>query len=200
MHVIRIWLRQKLASTFIFSHSMFSTVSNGRPFASWIDVTINPVSSLFPSPFQPNSTTSNINSSSSSVSSAAQQTDALGLSPTASFMNELQQIQQQNPSQFNQIMTQISNNLTQAAQTATASGNTTQATNLNNLATQFQNAANGGQIPTAQDLQQAGLSGHHHHHGGGHHSSGSSSTNPFQSTDNNSQDLLTSLLGTTTSS
>jgi hypothetical protein len=165
-------------------------------------VTINPVSSLFPSVFQPNSTLSNTSSSSSPVSTAAQQTDASGLSPTASFLSELQQLQVQSPTQFNQLASAISNNLTQAAQTAASSGDTTKASQLNTLATQFQNAANGGQVPTPQDLQQAGLSGHHHHHGGGHHSSGQpNSTNPFQmqSAAGNSPDLLDSLLGTSTS-
>jgi len=164
-------------------------------------VTINPVSSLFPSILQPNSSNSNSTSSSSSVSSAANQTDATGLSPTASFLNELQQLQTQSPAQFNQLMASISGNLNQAAQTASSSGNTTKATQLSNLATQFQNAENGGQVPTAQDLEKSGLSGHHHH-GGGHHGSGqSSSSNLFQpSTDTSSQDLLASLLGTNTSS
>jgi hypothetical protein len=164
-------------------------------------VTIQPVSSLFPSVFQPNSTLSNTSSSSSPVSTAAQQTDASGLSPTASFLSELQQLQVQSPTQFNQLVSSISNNLTQAAQTAASSGNSTKASQLNALATQFQNSTNGGQIPTPQDLQQAGLSGHHHHHGG-HHSSGQpSSTNPFQlqSSAGNTPDLLDSLLGTSTS-
>jgi hypothetical protein len=164
-------------------------------------VTINPVSSLFPSILQPNSTNSTNHSSSSSVSSAAQQTDASGLSPTASFLNELQQLQIQSPAQFTQLMTSISGNLTQAAQTASSSGNTSQATLLKNLATQFQNAANGGQVPTAQQLQQAGLTGHHHHGGGHHHAGQSGSSNLFESsTDTSSQDLLASLLGTTTTS
>jgi len=163
-------------------------------------VTINPVSSLFPSIFQPNTSSANNASSSSPVSSAAQQTDASGLSPTASFLNELQQLQQQSPSQFSQIMAQISGNLQTAAQAASKSGNSTTATQLNNLAAGFQNAAKGGPVPSAQDLQQAGLTGHHHHHGGGHDVSVQPSfTNPFQpATDPNSQDLLASLLGTTT--
>jgi hypothetical protein len=150
---------------------------------------------------QPNSTLSNTSSSSSPVSTAAQQTDASGLSPTASFLSELQQLQTQSPTQFNQLMTAISSNLNQAAQTAAGSGNSTKASQLNTLATQFQNAANGGQVPTPQDLQQAGLTGQHHHHGGHHGSGQTSSTNPFQlqSTAGNSPDLLDSLLGTSTS-
>jgi hypothetical protein len=97
-------------------------------------------------------------------------------------------------------MAQISGNLQTAAQAASKNGNSTTATQLNNLAAGFQNAAKGGPVPSAQDLQQAGLTGHHHHHGGGHDVSVQPSfTNPFQpATDSNSQDLLASLLGTTT--
>jgi hypothetical protein len=54
---------------------------------------------------------------------------------------------------------------------------------LKQLETSFQGAAKGGPIPTAQQLQQAGLSVGHHHHGGGHYdssSSQSSAVNAFQ--------------------
>jgi hypothetical protein len=183
------------------SHTTYclQSILIGRSLAFNRPVTINPVSTLFPSIFQPNTSSANNTSSSSSVSSAAQQTDASGLSPTASFLNELQQLQQQSPGQFSQIAAQISSNLQTAAQAASKSGNSTTATQLSNLAAGFQNAAKGGPVPSAQDLQQAGLSGHHHHHGGGHNLSVQpSSTNPFPPTDPNSQDLLASLLGTTT--
>jgi hypothetical protein len=191
--------RRKLASLESWVNQCFQPVSSGRPVALKHRVTINPVSTLFPGLFQPNSTTSNA-SSSSSVTSAAQQTDASGLSPVASFLTELRQLQQQNSGEFNQLVSQISIKLQQAAQQASNDGDSSKMTQLKNLATQFQNAANGGQVPTAQQLQQADLSGHHHH--GGHHSSvQSKSTNPFQTqaNDPNSQDLLATLLGTTTS-
>jgi hypothetical protein len=160
-------------------------------------VIINPVSSLFPSFLPTNSTSATNTSSSNSVSSAARQTDALGLSPAASFLNQLHQLQQQNPGQFNQLVSQISSRLQLEAQQAANSGDSTKATQLKKLADQFQSAANGGQIPTLQQLQQAGLSGHHH--GGHHHSSQASAPNSFQAQtiDNDSQNLLASLLGTT---
>jgi hypothetical protein len=163
-------------------------------------VNINPVSSLFPSILPPASTTTNNIGNSNPLSSTAQQADASGISPAASFMNELQQLQQQNPDQFNQLVTQISSRLQQEAQQASASGDTTKATQLNKLADQFQSAANGGQIPTLQQLQQSGLTGHHHH--GGHHRSGqASATNAFQaqSSDTDSQNLLAALTGSTSS-
>jgi hypothetical protein len=175
---------------------MLSASSRGRTVAFKNRVTINPVSTLFPSLFQQNSAASNNLSSSSLFSSAAQQTDASGLSPIASFLNELQQLQKQNPGWFSQLASRISSNLQKAAQQALNDGDSTKATQLKTLASQFQRAADGEPIPTPQQLQQAGLSGHHHH--GSHHSSGQSNiTNPFQTrSDSSSQDLLAALLGT----
>ena len=102
--------------------------------------------------------------------STTQPSDASGISPAARFLNELSQLQQQNPDQFNQALNQIVDRLKQAAQGVSNNGNSQRADQLNQLATQFQNALNGGQLPTAQQLQQAGLTGQHHH--GGHHHSG----------------------------
>ena len=160
---------------------------------------INTVSSLLPSFLQPNNNNPNNSVNSNPVSAAAQQTDASGISPAASFLNELQQLQQRNPSQFSQLVSQIASRLQQDAQKATTSGDTTKAAQLNKLATQFQNAASGGTVPTLQDLGQSGLSGHHHH--GHHHSGQAQATNLFQtqSTDSDSQNLLSSILGTKSS-
>jgi len=114
------------------------------------------------------------------------------------FLNELQQLQQQNPTQFKQVLSEVTSQLQQAASQASASGNTTQANNLTNLATTFQNAESGGPLPTAQQLQQAGLVGHHHHHHG-HHGGQSSLMNLFQtSSDTDSQTLASSIFGSTT--
>jgi len=163
-------------------------------------VNINTVSSLLPSFLQPNNNNPNNSVNSNPVSAAAQKTDASGISPAASFLNELQQLQQQNPSQFSQLVSQIASRLQQEAQQATTSGDTAKAAQLNKLAAQFQNAASGGQVPTLQDLGQSGLSGHHHH-GGHHHAGQSQVTNLFQtqSTDSDSQNLLSSILGTKSS-
>jgi hypothetical protein len=100
------------------------------------------------------------------------------------------------------VLSQITSKLQQAATGATNSGNTTEATALNNLATSFQNAENGGALPTAQQLQQAGMTGtghhHHHHHGGGGQSS---LMNLFQpSSSNDSQSLASSIFSSTSSS
>jgi hypothetical protein len=159
---------------------------------------INPVSMLFPSILQPNNNTasSNLTASPSSVSA---QPDASDVSVTGRFLSKLQQLQQQNPNQFNQVISQITSQLQQAAQDATNSGNTTKANQLNTLANQFQSAANGGQLPAMQQLQQAAVGGHHH---GGHHHGGGHRADPLSafltpSTSQDSQNLVTSLLGAT---
>jgi len=167
-------------------------------------MSVNAITSLLPSYFQPSNSTANTANNASSASSVQQQADVLGLSPAAQFLNQLQQLQTQSPQEFQAIISQITGQLQQAAGTASANGNTTQANQLTQLANTFQGAASGGPLPTAQQLQQAGLTGHHHHHGGGHHSSGSSQSslqsnaiNAFQSASasEQSQSLAASIFG-----
>jgi hypothetical protein len=126
------------------------------------------------------------NNSLASVSATTTQAqDNNNLSPFAQVMSELQQLQQSNPTQYQQVTQQIATNLTTAAQTATTAGNTTAASQLTQLATDFTNASTSGQLPSISDLAKA-LSGHHHHHHGGHcapqsdSTSSTSSTNPSQ--------------------
>jgi hypothetical protein len=90
--------------------------------------------------------------------------DNTQLSPYAQLTSELQQLQQSDPTKYQQVTQQIATNLQSAAQTATASGNTAAASQLNQLATDFQNASTSGQLPNFQDLAQAVGGGHHHHH------------------------------------
>jgi DNA-binding transcriptional MerR regulator len=95
------------------------------------------------------------------------------LSPFVQAMNTLQQLQQSDPTKYQQVTQQIATNLQAAAQTAQSEGNTTAANQLNQLATDFGNASTSGQLPNIQDVAQA-MSGHHHshhHHGGGSSSS-----------------------------
>jgi hypothetical protein len=99
----------------------------------------------------------------SSAPSTALQADNTQLSPFAQITSELQQLQQSDPTKYQQVTAQIATNLQSAAQTAQASGNTAAASQLNQLATDFQNASTSGQLPNFQDLAQA-ASGHHHHH------------------------------------
>ena len=144
---------------------------------------VNSVTSLLPSYLQPFNSTANT-ANASSASSVQQQADVLGISPAGQFLNQLQQLQTQSPQQFQAILSTLSGQLQTAASNASASGNTTQANQLTQLANTFQSAASGGPLPTAQQLQQAGLTGEHHLHGGGHHrgggGSGSSSQTTFQ--------------------
>jgi hypothetical protein len=121
------------------------------------------------------------------------------ISQVAQILSKLRQIQQQDPAQFQQMATTIAGKLQQAAENAKSQGNLAQVDQFNKLAGLFQNAANNGQVPSAQALQQAGLSAHHHHHGGHHSHSGgqTSQTDPFslfqsQTTGTtNAQDLTT---------
>ena len=92
--------------------------------------------------------------------------DTNQFSPFAQLLSTLQQLQQSDPTEYQQVTQQIATNLQNAAKTATADGNTAAATQLNQLATDFTNASRSGQLPNVQDLAQAVSGGHHHH---GHH-------------------------------
>ena len=104
------------------------------------------------------------NSLASVGTTAIQAQDNNQLSPFAQVMSELQQLQQSNPTQYQQVTQQIATNLTAAAKTATTAGNTAAASQLTQLATDFTSASTSGQLPSISDLAQA-LSGHHHHGG-----------------------------------
>ncbi len=111
------------------------------------------------------------------------------------MLSELQQLQQSNPTQYQQVTQQISTNLTAAAQQATSEGNTTAASQLTQLATDFSNASSSGQLPNIQDLAQA--MGGHHHGGHHHHSSvnlGSSSSSDSSSNSSSASQSLQQLL------
>jgi hypothetical protein len=100
----------------------------------------------------------------SGTSSVAQQTDNGQLSPFTQLMSTLQQLQQTDPSKYQQVTQQIATNLESAAQTAQAGGNSTAANQLNQLSKDFTSASTSGQLPSIQDLAQAIGGGHHHHH------------------------------------
>ncbi|MGD0870451.1 MAG: hypothetical protein ABSB88_12915 [Bryobacteraceae bacterium] len=100
--------------------------------------------------------------------------DSNQLSPFALLLSTLQQLQQSNPTEYQQVTQQIATNLQSAAKTATADGNTAAATQLNQLATDFTTASQSGQLPNVQDVSQAVSGGHHHHGHHGHHGGASS--------------------------
>jgi hypothetical protein len=146
--------------------------------------------SIIGSALQGAGSTNQTNTSSSAVDSSTlvQSSDNSRLSPFAQLLNTLQQLQQTDPTKYQQVTGQIATNLQSAAQTAQSDGNTTAANQLNQLATDFTNASKSGQLPNVQDLAQA-VGGHHHHH---HHShpasadSDSSSTTDTNSTSSTS--------------
>jgi hypothetical protein len=85
------------------------------------------------------------------------------ISPAATFLSQLDQIQQQSPTQYSNVATSIATELQADAAAAQKNGNTAQAKTLTQLATEFQSSAQTGQVPSAQILQKA-LGGHHGHH------------------------------------
>jgi hypothetical protein len=121
--------------------------------------------SIIGSALQGAGSTNQANTGSSAVSSSSlvQSSDNSRLSPFAQLLNTLQQLQQTDPTRYQQVTGQIATNLQGAAQTAQSEGNTTAANQLNQLATDFTNASKSGQLPNVQDLAQA-VGGHHHHH------------------------------------
>jgi len=147
------------------------------------------VTSLSPSYLFPLNSTANTASSASSVQ---QQADVLGFSPASQFLDQLQQLQTQNPQEFQATLTQITGQLEQAAGTASSEGNTAQANQLTTLADTFQNADSGGPLPTAQQLQQDGFTDRHQHGGGGQCSGSGSSQSSSQSSGVNALQALTS--------
>jgi hypothetical protein len=136
--------------------------------------------------------------SSTSASSIGQQPDSTQLSPLARLLSTLQQLQQSNPTQYQQVTQQIATNLQTAAKTAQTDGNSTAANQLSQLATDFTNASNSGQLPNIQDLAQAVSGhGHHHHH---HHSEADSSDSASNSGDSSSSSSSTPVSSTPVSS
>jgi hypothetical protein len=133
------------------------------------------------------------NSSPNSVSgTSGQQSDSGQLSPFAQLLSTLQQLQQSNPTEYQQVTQQIATNLQSAAKTATADGNTSAANQLAQLATDFTNASQTGQLPNVSDLAQALGGGHHHHHHGSSTDSSTASDSSSSSSNSSSSSSSTS--------
>jgi G3E family GTPase len=112
-------------------------------------------------------------------------------------MATLQQLQQNNPTQYQQVTQQIASNLKSAAATAQANGNTTQASELTQLSTDFSNASQNNQLPNVQDLAQAVAGGHAHGHH--HHTSGTDTSSSDSSDANSLSQALSAFLAQSTS-
>ncbi len=136
--------------------------------------------SILENALQSNGVTNQSNTlTTTSLGSLTSQQDSGQLSPFAQIASTLQQLQQSNPTEYQQVTTTIAANLTSAAQTAQTDGNTNAANQLTQLASDFTSASQSGQLPNLQDLAQATggtnqASGHHHHHH--HHAESSSSS------------------------
>jgi len=143
------------------------------------DMSITPINNLSASYLQAILGTTLQNSDLSNTTLSGQP-DSSWLSPFAQMATQLQQLQQSDPSKYQQVTQQIATNLQKAAQTEQAQGNTAAANQLNQLATDFTDASKSGQLPNFQDLAQASAHhhGHHHHHASA--GSGSSSTSQTQ--------------------
>ena len=103
---------------------------------------------------------SNQNQTTATAGAGGLPTDSSDMSSLAKLMSELQQLQQNDPTQFKAVMSSIAATLKTDAQNATGS----QATALNNLATRFDQAAQTGQMPNFQPQGAQSAGGHHHHH------------------------------------
>jgi len=130
--------------------------------------------------------------STNSTTSGTNSNGTANLSQMGQFFAKLNNLAQNDPTQFKQLTGQIASELSSAAQQAT--GSTQQF--LQQLANNFQTASQTGstaalqtQPQTAQPASGAAHHHHHHHHGGGYSSS----------QQNNPADLL-SALSTSTSS
>jgi len=143
-----------------------------------------------------------LNSTPSGITqTSSQPTDNGQLSPFAQVMSSLQQLQQSNPTEYQQVTAKIATNLQNAAQAATNEGNGTAANQLNQLASDFTSASQSGQLPNIQDLAQAiggGGGGHHHHHHGHHVSSSDSDSNSSSSSSSTSSSSSSSSTSTDT--
>jgi len=157
-------------------------------------MTINALTSLLPVTLQPGNAISRTSPNPFSAGQTQTPVDSPSISPAASFLSVLQQVQQQNPTLFKQITSQLATQFQNQANAAAAQGNSTQASQLKQIGAEFQNSSSTGQLPSAQALQQAGFGtqhgGHHgHHHGGG-------SPTPVN---NDPMSLLNGILGSSTS-
>jgi hypothetical protein len=194
---------------------IFQPITGGYEIADTSDMNVNSLSNVSDSYLQSligNSLTSATGSSGTDSSSLTLPQDGNPqISSFAQILSTLQQLQQSNPSEYQQVTSQIATNLQSAAKTATADGNTAQANELNQLASDFTNASQNNTLPNIQDLAQAlGGHGHHHHHMGSQSSdststsdtsstSGSSDSTNASSTENPMSQLISAFLSNSSS-
>jgi len=126
---------------------------------------INSLSSSFMQSILGSGSSASKSKSATEALSVSPQPEKTQLSPLAQSMSQLQQLQQSDPTKYQQVTQQIATNLQAAAQSAQTAGNPAAAAQLNQLATNFTKASQSGQMPDTHDLAKA-AGGHHHHHSG----------------------------------
>jgi hypothetical protein len=119
--------------------------------------------------------TSNTRSVSTASATSAVRDPEPQLSAASTFLNKLQSMQQQNPTQFKKVTQSIATRLQSAAQAAAKAGSSSNANALTKLASDFQSACQTGQMPSTDQLQ-TDASGLAHQHGYG---AAASTTNPL---------------------
>jgi hypothetical protein len=140
-----------------------------------------------------NLTSSHLQQILSTASQGTGQSENSQTSPFAQLLSTLQQLEESNPTEYQQVTAQIVTNLQSAAQTAIADGNTSAASQLNQLATDFNNASQGGQLPNISDLAQAVAEG------GGHRRHVSSSNSSSDTSGDSSSSSSSSTISTSSS-
>ncbi len=126
--------------------------------------------------------------------------DQIDFSQIGQLFSQLQQLQTSNPTEFKQVLTDAATKFKAAAAQST---DPQQTAFLNNLAGKFQTAADTGNLSALKpDSSPGGSSGysahgHHHHHGGAGGASSANNTSGTSATPS-PQDLLSSILGTST--
>jgi hypothetical protein len=94
-------------------------------------------------------------SSSSTPTASSTPAATTQLSPVGFLLNQLQQVQQNNPAKFAKVTAAISTKLQKAATQVQANGDAALANKLSALAQTFQTASQTGQMPSLSSLQAA---------------------------------------------
>jgi hypothetical protein len=163
------------------------------------NISNNYLQSIYNTALQNTGLTSNTMGNTTAASSTLFPPDNGQLSPFAQMLNTLQQLQETNPTEYQEVTQQIATNLQSAAQTATTAGNTVAANQLNQLSSDFSSASKSGQLPNVVDLAQAvggGLHGHHHFHVASSDNNSSSNDSSSNSNGSSANQTLGNFLST----
>lgn len=119
-----------------------------------------------------------------------------GVSKFGNLMSQLNELQQSDPDQFKEVVSQIAEKLKEAASSASESGDTEKATKLGELAQKFETAASTGEMPDLRPpggMRGAGGPPPGPPPGGAPPTDGTSSTSDTDDTDDDSTDTTTAV-------